>query len=217
VGATYLRFSADPAMAPQRDGLDVYDLRAFVAPLQSLKGLSFEAEYVKEDNGSKLDSIAWNALVGYQFESAWMPKLSYRYALFEGDDPATSKNEAFDGLLTGFSDWGAWWQGEIAGEYFVSNSNLISQQLRVHTKPTEAISTGLILYDFTLDEAASLGPEVTSDAVGKELDCYMDWTVNDHFTLSFVAAAADPGKAIEQSSGRTDTFLLGMIFVAFSF
>ena len=27
----------------------------------------------------------------------------------------------------GFSDWGTWWQGEIAGEYFLSNSNLRSQ------------------------------------------------------------------------------------------
>lgn len=217
VGATYLKFSADTGMAPQRDGLDVYNVRAFAAPFPDLKGLSFEAEYVKEDNGEKLDAIAWNLLVGYEFESAWKPKLSYRYAFFEGDDPATSRNEAFDPLLTGFYDWGTWWQGEIAGEYLVSNSNLVSHQLRVHTKPTEGISTGLIFYDFSLDVPAGLAPEVTSDSVGQELDWYMDWSVNDHFIVSFVAAAADPGEAIEQYSGRTDTFVLGMIFVAYSF
>ena len=86
-----------------------------------------------EDNGDALDSTAWNVLVAYQLETTWKPKISYRYAFFEGDDPATPKNEAFDGLLTGFYDWGTWWQGEIAGEYFVSNSNLISHQLRLHT------------------------------------------------------------------------------------
>jgi hypothetical protein len=216
LGASYLNLSAN-ATRPDRDGMDVYDLRAFTAPIPSLKALSFEAEYVKEDNGDLIDSTAWNLLVAYQLESTWRPKISYRYAIFEGDDPGTSKNEAFDGLLTGFYDWGSWWQGEIAGEYFVSNSNLISHQLRVHTKPNDAIGTGLILYDFLADQPASLGPGVTSDKIGYELDWYMDWTLNDHFTVSFVAAVADPGQAIEQSTGRTDTFVYGMVFAAYSF
>ena len=104
-----------------------------------------------------LDSTAWNALVGYQFEMPWQPKLSYRYAFFEGDDPTTTENEAFDGLFTGFYDWGTWWQGEIAGEYFVSNSNLISHQLRVHTKPNESISTGTDLLRLSPGQRASFG------------------------------------------------------------
>jgi hypothetical protein len=45
----------------------------------------------------------------------------------------------------------------------------------------------------------------------------MDWTVNDNFIVSFVAAVADPGKAVEQSSGRSDTFIYGMIFAAYSY
>ena len=197
--------------------MDVFNLRAYTAPFPGLKALSFEAEYVKEDNGDALDSTAWNALAAYQFSSAWQLLLSYRYALFEGDDPATARNEAFDGLLTGFYDWGTWWQGEIAGEYFVSNSNLISHQLRLDVTPIDAISTGLILYDFQLDKPASLGPQVTSDEVAYELDWYMEWSVNDYLSLSFVAAYADPGEAIEQSSGRTDSFLYGMVFAAYSF
>jgi hypothetical protein len=36
--------------------------------------------------------------------------------------PPTTANEGFDALLPGFFDWGTWWQGEIAGEYFLSNS-----------------------------------------------------------------------------------------------
>lgn len=215
LGATYMKWSADAEEAPQRDGLDVYNLRAYTAPFPGLKALSFEAEYVREDNGDALDSTAWNALAAYQFSSTWQPKLSYRYAIFEGDNPATTKNEAFDGLLTGFYDWGTWWQGEIAGEYFVSNSNLVSHQVRLHVTPNDAISTGLIFYDFRLDNAESAG--VTSDDVAYELDWYMDWAVNDNIIISFVAAVADPGDAVEQSSGRTDTFLYGMIFAAYSF
>jgi hypothetical protein len=164
-----------------------------------------------------LDSQAYSFTAAYQLEGNWKPKISYRYAVFEGDDPATPKNEGFDSLLTGFSDWGSWWQGEIAGEYFLSNSNLLSHQLRVHTTPSEAISTGLIFYDFILDHPSAAGPGVTSDKAATELDWYMDWSVNDNVTLSFVAAAAEPGKAVEQSSGRTDTFWYGMIFAAYSF
>lgn len=217
LGATYMKWSADPAVRPERDGLDVYNLRAFTAPFPNLKALSFELEWAQEDNGDVLDSTAWNALVGYQLNMKWQPRVSYRYAIFEGDDPETPENEGFDGLLTGFYDWGAWWQGEIGGEYFLSNSNLISHQLRVHTTPSEAIGAGLILWDFQLDHPAALAPQVTSDDAGYELDWYMDWSIYDNFTASFVAAVGEPGDAVEQLSGRTDNFYYGMIFLAYSY
>jgi len=215
LGVTYMDWSANPAERPERDGLAVYDLRAFTAPFGGLRGLSFEFEYAIEDNGLLLDSTAWNLLGAYQVEGGWRPKFSYRYAIFEGDDPGTAANEAFDGLFTGFYDWGTWWQGEVAGEYFVSNSNLISHQLRVHVTPKESISTGLMLFDFQLDNAASAG--VTADDVALELDWYMDWAVNDNFLVSFVVALAEPGDAVQQTSGRDDTFLYGMVFAAYSY
>jgi len=217
LGATYMKWYADPDQSPQRDGLDVYDVRAFTAPFAGLKALSFELEYAKEDNGGALDSYAWNALAAYQFGGGWKPKVSYRYAFFQGDDPATPANEAFDGLFPGFYDWGAWWQGEIAGEYFVSNSNLISHQARVHVAPSDSIGTGLILYKFLADEPAAVGPDVTSNDVAVEADWYMDWKVNANFTFSFVAAFADPGRLVEQAYDRTKTFAYGMIYLAYSY
>ena len=139
-GATYLKFYADKFQKPSRDGLNVYNARAFTAPFKRLPDLSFELEYAHEDNGKRLESDAWTAQAGYELSRvAWKPKLSYRFAFFEGDDPATPTNEAFDSLLPGFYDWGTWWQGEIAGEYFVSNSNLISNQLRLHLAPSESV------------------------------------------------------------------------------
>jgi hypothetical protein len=216
LGATYMKFSADPTRRPERDGESVYNLRAYTAPIPSLKALSFEAEYAKEDNGTLLDSSAWNLQVAYQFDMTWKPKISYRYAVFEGNDPATAANEGFDSLLTGFYDWGAWWQGEIAGEYFLSNSNLISHQLRVHATPTETISSGLIFFDFLQDQPSRFGA-ITADQVARELDWYMDWKVNANFVLSFVAAVAKPGEVVELSSGRTDNFVFGMLFAAYSF
>ena len=58
---------------------------------------------------------------------------------------------------------------------------------------------------------------MTSSDIGTELDWYTDWTINDNFIVSFIAAVAEPGTAIEQSNGRTDTFIYGMIFAAYSF
>jgi hypothetical protein len=216
IGATYMKWSANHAEKPQRDGLNVYNLRAFLAPGQ-LKGLTLEGEYAKEDNGDALDSYAWNALAGYQLDVAWKPKLSYRYAFFEGDDTATPANESFDGLFTGFYDWGSWWQGEIAGEYFVSNSNLISHQVRLHLAPSDSIGTGLIFYKFEADKPAAVGPEITSKDVAVELDLYMDWKLNRNFTLSLVAAFSDPGKLVEQVYDRSKNFSYGMVYLAYSY
>ena len=215
-GLTYLKTKSDTLS--RRDGMDVYNGRLYTAPFSGLPDLSFELEYAKEENGSLLGSEAYTAGITYKFSKiGWSPQLSYRYAYFQGDKPGTTKGEGFDSLFTGFYDWGSWWQGEIAGEYFLSNSNLISHQLRLHLTPNEHVSGGLIAYDFRTDQPASFGSGVTSDKVGVELDSYVDWKVNGNFTASFVLAYADPRKAIEQGYGRTDSFHYGMVYLAYAY
>jgi len=217
-GATYLKFHADRERLPARDGMNVYNVRAYTAPLRALPGLSFELEYAREENGERLGSNAWSAQASYEWSTlSWKPRLSYRYAFFEGDDPATPTNEGFDPLLPGFHDWGSWWQGEIAGEYFVSNSNLISHQLRLHLTPAEAVSGGLMAFVFQLHKPAAFGPRVTSKDVAFELDGYCDWKLNDALTVSFVAAFADPRAAVQQAYDRTKNFAYGMVYVAYSY
>ena len=54
--------------------------------------------------------------------------------------------------------------------------------------PTDAVGTGLILFNFNLDQAASFAPGVTSKDVAVELDWYTDWKINENFTGSFVFA-----------------------------
>jgi len=216
IGASYLHFMSDSIAA--RDGMNVLNGRVFTAPLRKLPGLGFELEYARENNGDLISSTAWTAQAGYELSHVhWKPRLSYRYAFFQGDDPATTKNESFDMLLPGFYDWGTWWQGEIGGEYFLSNSNLISHQVRLHLTPSDAVSGGLIGYAFRLDQPASFGPGVTSSNLATELDAYTDWKVNSNFTLSFVAAYAHPQDAASQGYGRTQNFTYGMIYVAYAY
>ncbi len=218
LGASYLKFYADPLKKPFRDGMSVIDVRAFTSPFRSLPGLSFELEYVHEDNRDRLTSDAFNGLVGYELASvAWKPKLSYRYAYFEGDDDSTLTNENFDSLITGFYDWGSWWQGEIAGEYFLSNSNLISHQVRLHLTPSESVGTGLIFFKFLADKAAAYGPGVTSDDIAFEMDWYLDWKINKNFTASFVGAYNNPGELVAQAFDRTKNFSYGMVYLAYSY
>jgi hypothetical protein len=218
IGATYMKMFAHADLKPGRDGLDVHNVRAYATPFTTVPHLSFEAEYAAERNGDALHSNAWTLQAGYELTTVrWKPKLTYRYAFFQGDDPTTAANENFDPLLLGFSDWGTWWQGEIAGEYFLSNSNLKSHLVRLHASPFDSLSGGLLFFKFSLDQPAAFAPQVTSSDAAFEVDLYADWKLNRNFTLSFVGAYADPGKAVQQSSGRTKNFAYGMSYIAYSF
>ena len=214
-GVTYFKVSADQAVTPERDGLNVFNARVFATPVS---GLSFEFEYAREDNGDTLASTAWTLQGAYQLNDVvWTPTLSYRYAFFEGDDPATAVNEAFDPLFPGFHDWGQWWQGEIAGEYFLPNSNLISHMVRAHVAPSDAIGTGLLFFKFDLDQPGSYASGVSDKGLAFEADWYLDWKIHPNITASIVAAYADPGAAVQQAHGRTKNFAYGMVYVAYSY
>jgi hypothetical protein len=218
VGATYMKFFAHQDLKPGRDGLNVFNLRAYTAPIAKAPDFSFEFEYAAERNGEALDSDAWTLQGGYEFsKTPWKPKVTYRYASFEGDDPTTAANESFDPLLLGFSDWGTWWQGEIAGEYFLSNSNLKSHLLRLHASPLESVSGGLMFFKFSLDQPELVGPGVTSTDAAFEVDAYADWELNKNFTISLIGAYADPGKAVQQATGRTKNFAYAMAYIGYSF
>ena len=217
-GVTYMGWAAHADMELGRDGLDVFNARAYATPIPAHPPLTVEAEYVYESNGDALTSTAWALQGAYEFSAAaWTPKVSYRYAFFEGDDPETNANEAFDPLFLGFSDWGTWWQGEIAGEYFLSNSNLKSHQVRVHAAPHESLGAGLIFYRFLADQPVSYGEGVTSNDIAFEINAYADWKLNQNFTVSLVGGFANPGEAVRQASDRTANFGLGMLYLAYSF
>jgi hypothetical protein len=217
-GATYVKAFAHQSILPDRDGMNVFNGRAYTAPIPNLSDLSFELEYAYETNGRLMHSTAWTALGAYQLSKVpWKPKLSYRYAFFQGNDPKTPENEAFDPLFVGFYDWGTWWQGEIAGEYFLSNSNNISHQARIHLSPTNKLGWGVMGYWFRLSRPSTFGTGATSSNVAAEFDTYADWKINKNFTLSLVGAFANPEKAAQQAFKRTNTFSYGMVYIAYSF
>ena len=217
-GFTYTQWRADPAVEPGRDGLHMFNTRAYTAPISAVPDLSFEFEYAWERNGEALHSDAWTLQTAYQLSHIrWTPTISYRYAFFRGDNVDTPRNEAFDPLLLGFYDWGSWFQGEIAGEYFLSNSNLKSKMFRAQVDPNDSLGLGVLLYKFTLDEPRAAGVNVTASDIAVEADVYADWKLNGNVTLNLVGAFANPGDAVQQKTGRTENFSYGMAYITYSF
>ena len=93
---------------PGRDGLNVFNLRAYTAPVPARAG-SVVRIRVRRASATATRSTRTRGRCRARMSSAtsrWKPTLTYRYAFFEGDDPATAANEAFDPLFLGFHDWG---------------------------------------------------------------------------------------------------------------
>jgi hypothetical protein len=218
LGATYMKFWAHSDLKPERDGLNVINLRAYVTPITAVPQATVEFEYASERNGDLLHSNAWTLQGSYELSHVtWKPMLTYRYAFFQGDDGDTARNENFDPLLPGFHDWGTWWQGEIAGEYFLSNSNLMTHLARVHVTPRDSISGGLLFFKYLIDQPETFAPGVTATSLAFESDLYVDWKINGNFTLSVVAAFANPQTAAREAFDRSRNFGYGMVFLAYSY
>ena len=214
IGATYFEIDANQSRA-QLNGAQIYNVRAFVKPFAA--PLVIEAEIARENNGDALDSHAWYVTTKYTFgDSPWQPALEYRYAFFEGDDPNTNANENFDPLFPGFRDWGTWWQGEIAGEYFLSNSNLKTHLLRLNLQATDKISTGLVFVDYKLDQPGSYQGGVNSRNLAREINWYMDWEAFKTVSFSFVLARNEPGAAVAEVHDRTKPFKYLMLYATYN-
>jgi hypothetical protein len=205
-----------------RDGMDVYDVRFQTTPFQAfntpdiLNPIKIDGEYVYEDNGDELNAAAWYLSAGYGWDNVmWKPTLTYRYAAFEGNNPNSSKSQDFDPLFYGFYDWGYWYQGEILGEYVLSNSNLNSHMVRLSADPLDSIHVNLFYYKFKLDNADGFG--VQSSDFADEWNLTVDWTVNDSFALSVVGAYAKPDDAAKEYTGGDDDWSYGMAYATYTF
>jgi hypothetical protein len=203
-----------------RDGMNIYDIRADLTPLrgkETLPGLTLKGEFTYEDNGNTQEGFGYYGELGYDFGETlpWTPYVSYRYAHFSGDDPSSTKDQNFDPLFYGFSDWGTWFQGEILGEYVLLNQNLNSSTVRLAVSPTEDLKLNLLYYYFWLDDAAGFGTEGSSFA--DEVDLTADYTLNDHVFFSLVAGVANPRNGASNFTGGNNIWSYGMFYTSITF
>ena len=198
LGGSYMR------VYPQDgdENADVFDGRA---SWTALPGLTFSGEYAHED-GKNFTGKGYYAQALYEFgDVAWKPALTYRYALF---------NDEFNPLAYGYTDYGYWFQGEIAGNYPLYNNNLVSNMVRAKVTPHEKVTVSLFYYSFTLDDPRSFG--VRSDDFGDEVDLTVDWAPTDRIYVIVVLAQLNPGDGAQQWTGGDKDWQYAMLHVGFT-
>jgi hypothetical protein len=210
-GGSYLLVDANLPMTPD---LDVYSARG---SWKFFEALGVGGEFVHETS-SQIEADGWYGQVSWDARNmAWTPTFSYRYAHFDGDDPATADDESFREIAYGFTDYGTWYQGEIAGNYPLANGNLNSHLLRAKAQPREDVTLNVLLYNFTLDEPATLDPGVTDDHFGDEIDLAIDWEATKKLYVIGVVGVLLPGDAAEQWVGGNDDWTYAMVYGSYTF
>ncbi len=234
VGFTALTvYEADTGVSANRDGLDVYALRAGGALLSSL-GEAFRdfALYSElglqrnDETGRKSRAQAWYVEPQYSFSGLpWTPRVSYRYAHFSGDNNSNDgRNTAWDSLYTGGGarGFGTWDLGEIYTRYTPGgNSNLNSHMTHVALQPMEELAVGALFYRHFYDKPDTANG-VTSDDLLTELNVYAQWdTPVPGLSVTSILGAAKAGDGRRQALGSTDAndrkTYLGQIVFGYSF
>jgi hypothetical protein len=202
-----------------RDGMDGIYLYGEANPLPMLPDLWLKGSFVRESNSSTSalsSAYGWYAAIGYLLSKLpWTPEISYRYAAFSGGD-----TKAFDSLFTGLPDWGYWFQGELLGEYVLSNSNLNSHQVRLKVKPNDVLTANLIYYHFSLDDADQsfgLTPSRVDHNLADEVDLILDVALTNWWSITATFAAASPNKGFRQAVDGSKTWFNGYLYVSFNF
>lgn len=164
--------------------------------------------------------FAMNAWAGYGTlgyiarEVRWTPSLSYRYAVFSGDNPATETYERFDSLLS--TGLGIWLQGISFGKLF-SNSNLATHRIQMNVVPVEALNVTFEYHKLMAPELNNLGSNpalswLSSHDIGQEFTLSARWAINRNLYLQGVASYAIPGEALRSldADGNWSTLQLSL-------
>ena len=121
-------------------GMHVWSFRvADFRPVQ-IEGLKFFGEWVlqkgvdDQGGGRKNKAFGWYIENEYEIPfGSYKPVINYRYSNLSGMIWVPRENEGYRGLYyTIFKrGWDTWYQGEIAGEYHLFNSNQITQMFKL--------------------------------------------------------------------------------------
>ncbi|MCX7098266.1 MAG: alginate export family protein [Methylococcales bacterium] len=194
-----------------RDQMNVYSLSFSDISPPGMDDLDFWGNGIYENGDGKQGSInayGWYLESRYVWSAwTWKPGVSYRYLHFSGDsNPDDSDSKSFNALFYGYSrGWGSWYQGEIVGAYYLFNSNMKTQMIRLFASPTEKLGIGAIYYHFDLDVNNYYGIPVNNRRFADEVNLYADLSVNEHLSLSAVYAFAAPDDGGKQAFGSNQT------------
>lgn len=217
LGVTYLHvLSSDGAylvgvengqrVTRSQEGVRTYNGSLWARSLFGYEGLWFKSEYAYQDNEDySMAAQAGYGWVGYEAKRLpWRPGLSYRYSLFTGDDPDTSKLERFDPLFSGGQ------QNFVPGMVMnavTKNANLVTHRGRASVKPTDSLEIVLDYFRFRADERNNYGAvspsmwSLQSKALADEFDLSAFWSASKSVYVQGLAAVAIPDDGIEAALG----------------
>ena len=195
----------DGARVP-RAGLRTANLRLATSRLAGVEGLALESEAARQTHERfEMAADAWYVSLGYELaERRWRPSLTYRYAFFEGDDPATPGFERFDAPQSSGSD--NWLQGNVFKKTVV-NSNLVSHRFRLGLAPSPRVAVVFNYFYLWADEKNNRGgarplQQLPTRTLGQELDVNVSWAISRRLFLLGLVARAEPGSALEKALPR---------------
>ena len=207
------------------DGVQAWNVRALDVPVPRMPPLKLYGEVViqvgEDDDGVGAD----NAGLGWYLEAAytlprlpWTTILTYRYAHFSGDNLDTRNNETYRSLFYGFyaREWDTFYQGEIAGEYHLFNSNQITQFLKLRTFPTAQIALTAYYFQHDLEERHYFGTPVSSSDWADEINLGIEY-FSDHKVYLYAGIAwSSPNAGAREIFGDED-FTVIQTWMSFHF
>jgi hypothetical protein len=194
----------DTTYPTQRKGTATYNPSLWLTDIAGVKGLWFKGEYAYQDNRDlPMAAQAGYAWLGYQaVQLPWKPGLSYRYALFTGDDPTTAENERFDPLFSG--GLGNFLPGIVFSKVY-KNSNLRIQRVKGNVFPSDTVE---LILDYSHLAAhrynntggiGALNTTLPSKDIGDEVTFTANKYIGRNFFFQGIASAGVPGDALKQT------------------
>jgi hypothetical protein len=218
-----------------RKGTQTWHAFATFRPLGSAAPALFLSGEGALQRNPRIDMKAWAAAgtVSYGFERvAWTPTISYTYAYYSGDDPATAPLEKFDPLF---------WNGGLAswasggnGAYVWTNSNIVMQRFHVSAVPSSVDVLDLLYFHISAAKTNSpLGfgqslvatpgipafiPGIPASHLNDGVVAQWQRTLGAHWTLTATLDLSFPGSGIKAASnGTATTWVGGSLNLAFSY
>lgn len=204
-----------------RKGLWVYNLRLYGNPAPAQPGLFYKTELGYQRNRN----FDMNAYAGY-LQAGWnfaktkgSPSLSYRFAYFSGDDPASRHYGRWDALYTG-GNGEQWVQGSNMYK-IVQNSNEITHMFQLVYTPMRKVQTVTQIWAFIAPQKNNLGGNpglstLQSRYYGSEANFTVKYfhSKNGYFHMN--VAYTLPGSAIRDALPDARNWLSAMAFVRYS-
>ena len=208
------------------DGVQAWNFRALDVAVPGLPQLKLFSEVVwqrgEDDDGGDVDNngLGWYVETAYTVPNlAWHTVLTYRYARFSGDDLSSGDNETYRPMFYGFyaREWDTFYQGEIAGEYHLFNTNQVTQFLKFRTFPRENIAFTTYYFQHDLEERNYFGIPLASRDWADEINVGVEYFGAHHNYIYVGFAWSRPNAAARETFGGSEDFAVVQTWMSFHF